>query len=179
MDHGIDAASGKLDPFILSQDDIPVAARSWKCTQRTLLADVPDHDNIHLRMCQARFVEMPWLKTRFCFTPCLFGSRHKETSLGKEIGAEVAPLCSASGPDGCSGRPVVNSSDQLGSQDAGWAPKDMTSTYVQHVRGILTLAQTLNGDVVAMIGRYRDKLAKAGADVASFDAAVVLCFSDL
>ena len=97
-----------------------------------------------------------------------------EACFSRSIGAEGAPCCMASVPDARLGRPVAGSSDLLGLQDAGWALDETTITYMQQVCGIYELAQTLNGDTQEMVGRYRDKLMTAGADIAKFDAAAAL-----
>ena len=47
-----------------------------------------------------------------------------------EIGAVTAPLCMASAPDAFTGRPADGSSDQFDPQNAGWAPDDLTLTFL-------------------------------------------------
>ena len=71
---------------------------------------------------------------------------------------------------------VADGTDEAGHGDAGWAPEDKGKVlfdYIRQVQGIIEAAGNLKGDHQDMLQRYRTMLEAKGADVTTFDEAVV------
>ena len=88
----------------------------------------------------------------------------------------VGPSCKTIIVDSVVAQSVPDVTCEPESGNGGWAPEEMQLLlkYTEQVQGIFTLSQTLNGDVTAMLQRYRSRLETGGGDVVLFDQAVAM-----
>ena len=110
--------------------------------------------------------------------------KRRKTKQKRQIGAtSSAPACMTNMVDSGRARPVADGSSVPNSLAVGLAPEERQQklqTFLEQIHGILKLAETLNGDVLAMLGRYRVKLqTAAGADIYVFDEAMALAIEDI
>ena len=88
----------------------------------------------------------------------------------------MGPPCKASINGPCLVLSVADGTDKPSRDHAVWALENnqQVLTFIEQVKGILSLAVTPNDDAEEMLSRYRKKVEISGANVAAFDQAIII-----